>query len=367
MKILHIITSLDTGGAEKLMVDLLPRLQENEVEAELAIFDGTRTPFYEDLEKRGVKVIPLSNNSVSSPLHIIRLMRLLPKYDIVHSHNGWCQLYVAIASIFCKATLCTTEHSNTNHRRRWKWYKQIDRWMYVRYKKIICISDAVKANLHKEVGVKEDKLKVVYNGIDVGRYANATPIEEYLKYNKNKKLVVMVAGFRKMKDQDTLIKAMALLPESYELWLAGDGERRAEIESLVASLNLENRVKLLGVRTDLPSILKTADVVVMSSHSEGFGLAAVEGMAAGRPVIASNVPGLAEIVAGAGLLFEHADPQSLKTLIEEVCSDKEYYERVADKCQERAWQYDISSMVKSYITVYKEITNSKYEKISDKT
>lgn len=352
MKVLHVITSLDTGGAEKLMVDLLPRLKERDVEVDLAIFDGTRTPFYDLLEKSGVKIIPFSADSYTSPLHIFRLAKLLPQYNIVHAHNGWCQLYVAIASLFSKATLCTTEHSNTNHRRHWGWYRQIDRWMYRRYGRIICITEAVKKNLRMEVGVAEDKMTVVNNGIDVEKYTNAKPIASIAENKQNKKIILMVAGFRKQKDQDTLIKAVALLPDDYVLWLAGDGERRSEIEKLIKDLNIGEKVNLLGVCTNLPSLLKTADIVVLSSHSEGFGLAAVEGMAAGKPVIASNVPGLSEIVEGAGLMFPATNAEELSKLIMQISSNEQLYQKVSIQCKERASRYDISIMVDRYKEIY---------------
>ena len=90
MKILHVITSLRTGGAEKLMVDLLPRMKERGHEVDLCVFDGVRTPFYEELEHRGVKVIPLGH-SVYSPLNIGKLIKLMQGYDIVHTHNTACQ------------------------------------------------------------------------------------------------------------------------------------------------------------------------------------------------------------------------------------------------------------------------------------
>ena len=86
MKILHVITSLRTGGAEKLMVDLLPRMQREGHQVDLCVFDGVRTPFYEELEHYGVKIIPLGN-SVYSPLHVFRLIPLLHQYVVVHAHN----------------------------------------------------------------------------------------------------------------------------------------------------------------------------------------------------------------------------------------------------------------------------------------
>ena len=103
MKILHIITSLRTGGAEKLMVDLLPRLRDFGNEVELLLFDGTQTPFYETLKKEGIKIHHLQiGGSVYNPLNLFRIIPYLKKYDIVHTHNTAPQLFVAIDKIFCK-------------------------------------------------------------------------------------------------------------------------------------------------------------------------------------------------------------------------------------------------------------------------
>ena len=165
----------------------------------------------------------------------------------------------------------------------------------------------------------------------------------------------MVAGFRYQKDQETLIRAMKHLTIDAELWLIGDGARRPIIEQCIKNNKLSERVRLLGVRGDIPSIIKAADVVVQSSHWEGFGLAAVEGMAAGKPVVASNVEGLAQVVEGAGLLFPHGEEVALAKIINELLTNDCYYQQVAEKCTERAQMYDIQKMVDSYNNLYKSL------------
>lgn len=162
----------------------------------------------------------------------------------------------------------------------------------------------------------------------------------------------MVAGFRYQKDQETIIRSFNYLSEEYELWLIGDGERRSMIEQCIKDNKLEDRVLLLGIRSDIPSILKSVDVVVQSSHWEGFGLAAVEGMAAGKPVIASDVEGLAQVVEGAGLLFPLGDDKQLADIIKQLIEDQTYYQQIASKCIERAQMFDIQKMVNAYNEVY---------------
>lgn len=358
MKILHVITTLQTGGAEKLMVDLLPRFKAMGHQVDLCVFNGERTAFYEQLENAEIRIIPLaSKGSVYNPFHMIRLWKLMRNYDVVHTHNTACQLFAAICSVLCSVVLVTTEHNTSNRRRQWKWYARVDKWMYSRYKKVISISDATEANLRDFIGDRIDKIQTIYNGIDVAKYANAKPIDRTsVTDHPERTIITMVAGFRYQKDHETVIRAASHLQEGYEIWFVGDGERRNIIEAYIKEYGVEDRVQLLGIRTDVPSVLKASDIVVMSSHWEGFGLAAVEGMAAGKPVVASDVAGISQVVDGAGILFPHGDEKALAYEIVKLTTDDAYRNEIVKKCQERAMQYDICTMAKNYNKVYKELS-----------
>jgi len=112
------------------------------------------------------------------------------------------------------------------------------------------------------------------------------------------------------------------------------------------------RVKLLGIRSDVPQILKSADVIVMSSHWEGLSLSNIEGMSSGNPFVASEVNGLKEVTAGYGILFPHGDAEALANVIKKLHDDSEYYRQVAERCYQRALQYDIRKMVDAYEQLY---------------
>ena len=358
MKILHVITNLQTGGAEKLMVDLLPRLQEKGNEVELLLIDGTRTPFYESLERQGVKIHSLSmGGKMYNPWRIGQMVHFFRKnkYDVVHTHNTAPQMFAALTKVLCSVVLCTTEHNTSNRRRDLKWYRPIDKWMYRQYNSIICISDQAESNLRTYLTKDSYPICTIYNGIDVDLFTNAKPDITLVNSKGSRKAIVMVAGFRYQKDQDTLIHAMKLLSDDYELWLVGDGERRDVLESLVKSEKVTEKVKFLGLRNDVPNVLKAADIVVMSSHFEGLSLSNLEGMASGRPFIASDVDGLREIVNGYGLLFPHGDAQALASKIEKLANNKEYYDTIACQCSKRAADFDISKMVDGYLKVYNSI------------
>ena len=355
MKILHVITSLRTGGAEKLMVDLLPRMKAEGLEIDLCVFDGVRTPFYEEMEKRGVKVIPLGRH-VYSLANVLKLTRLMRNYDVVHSHNTACQFGVAWGSMFSKAKIVTTEHNTTNRRRSRMW-KMLDRWMYGRYDKIVCISELTMSNLLSHIGEGyRDKCALVYNGIDLSVYGHEGGDKDYAckEGERNIKTVVMVSAFRAQKDQKTLIRAMKLLPDDYVLKLVGGGDYTLinECKELAADLHLQDRVIFMGVRTDIPEILQDADVVVLSSHYEGLSLSSVEGMASGRPFVASDVEGLSDIVGGYGVLFPHGDSRALASAIKRLCEDEKYRDEVVGRCMERAKMFDIKEMADKYMKIY---------------
>ena len=360
MKVLYVITSLRIGGAEKLMVDLLPRLQKAGIDVELCVFDGTETSFKKEFLTTGIPLIEFSKGrNVYSPLNLFSLIKLLRKnnYDIIHTHNTAPQLFGAISSMVCSVVLCTTEHNTSNRRRGSMWYGLIDRWMYGRYSKIICISEKTEKNLRDSLSHFSPKTQTILNGIDTTKYANAFAggID---KIKDNCEIaIIQVAGFRYQKDQKTVIRALKLLPPTAHLYFAGDGDLMAECKKLAIECDVQQRVHFLGVRTDVPQLLKNSDIVVMSSHWEGFGLAAVEGMAAGKPVLATDVDGLREVVKGAGILFNHNDFIDLANKINSLINDDKLYEKISKRCLTRALEYDISKMVKEYKNVYMNILN----------
>ncbi len=356
MKIAHIITSLDIGGAEKLMVDILPRMQSLGHDVELVLFDGTPTIFKQQLLDNGIKITDLGcGGSVYNPKFIFKLRGYFERFDIVHTHNTSPQYFAAVAKMLSigRAKLVTTEHNTYNRRRDIWWFKAIDKLIYKQYNAIIAISKKAEENLVKYLGLSKH-ITTIENGVDIGRYMDAQPLEreDELNISEDVVLITQVAGFRVQKDQDCVIRSLRYLPANVHLAFVGDGERREACEELTAELGFSDRVHFLGLRGDIPNILKSSDIVVMSSHWEGFGLAAVEGMAAGKPTISSRVQGLTEVTEGAGLLFEHSNEQELAEHIVKLINDEEFYNDIASKCIARSKQYDISIMVDRYLAEY---------------
>ena len=360
MRILQVITSLSTGGAEKLVAEISPMLENRGEQVDVLLFDGEETPFKSELEETGIRVMSLSKNAyVYDIRHIFKLIPIIRNYDIVHTHNSACQMYVAIAKTLAHAhcKLVTTEHNTDNRRRHICWFKPIDKWMYRQYDVVISISHKASELLQAYIG-RED-IRTIENGVNVAKFKESAGYTDFSK--DGEAVIAMVAAFRPQKDQDTLIKAMCSLPDNYILWLIGDGERREICEELVSDLKLDGRVCFYGVRTDIPEMLKASDIIVMSTHYEGMSLSNIEGMSVGRPFVASDVNGIHEITDGAGILFEEGNSKQLADEILHLMTDRDYYFRVAEACYQRAKQYDISKMVDQYEKVYKELMDEKVD------
>jgi glycosyltransferase involved in cell wall biosynthesis len=359
IRILQVITSLKVGGAEKLMVDIIPLLRQRGFDVDILIFNGEDTPFKEQLRKDGVRIIELSKDgSMYNPSYIFKLRKIIKGYDIVHAHNTPSQFFVAIANSLIKKhpLLVTTEHNTTNRRRSLKWFHFIDKWLYRQFEIIICISEKARKNLVEYLN-NDNHIITINNGINIGLFSEAQSYSktDLLQVDETVHLITEIAAFREQKDQDTLIRAIAQLTDDYHAVLVGDGPRRIICEQLAKELNISERVHFLGIRSDVARILKTSDIVVMSSHWEGLSLSSVEGMTVGKPFIASDVQGLHEVVEGAGLLFPHGDYSELASLIRSLMDDAKLYQATLEKCYQRALQYDITTMVDGYAGVYRHL------------
>lgn len=365
MKILHIINSLATGGAEKLIVETLPLYNEKGIETDVLLLNGTEYPLYKELqEKNCCRIYSLGKTSVYNPKLIGKIIPYLKKYDLIHVHLFPAQ-YFAIAAkrlSFSKKPFVFTEHNTSNRRIENKWFAFPEKIIYAGYKKVICITAEVKRVLQKHVQLHDQQLEIIENGINLHTLHTAQTIP---KSSINPHLfdhdfvLLQVAGFRPQKDQSTLIRALQHLPEHVKLVLAGDGILRKDCEKLVQDLNLEERVFFLGLRDDIPSLLKSCDVIVLSSKYEGLSLSSIEGMASGKPFLASDVPGLSEVVDGAGILFPQGDDRKLAEEISKLINNKEWSVEVAEKCMNRAENYDIHRMVEDHIQLYQSILSKK--------
>lgn len=300
-----------------------------------------------------------NKKDIYSPKHIFKIRKFLKNYDIAHVHLFPAQYFAVFAKMLsgAKTNLVFTEHNTTNRRINNKLFKPVERFIYSKYQKLVCITQEIY-DIYASYLNSNNKLALINNGVDLSTIKNAMAYKkkELLpQLDDEDKVIIQVAAFRPQKDQGTLIKALQKLPDSFKLLLVGVGECLDDCRKLTAALNLEHRVFFLGQRMDVPRLLKSADYVVLSSHYEGLSLSSIEGMASGKPFLASSVPGLKEIVDGAGLLFEEGDEAGLAAQLQQLDQDPQLYQDVTIKCCARAEQYDIGQMIKKHITLYKSI------------
>ncbi len=362
MKILQVIGSLEAGGAEKLILETIPLYFERGFEIDLLLLNGTEYSFLTELtEQSCCNIYCLGNSSVYNPLLVFKIIPFLKKYDLVHVHLFPSLYWVVLAKLIScsNVKLIFTEHAISNRRRENPLLRKIDKYIYVFYAGIICVAKDIKKTLISHTQLPYTKFYLIENGVNLVNLNRSMPHKKEEISSAlflEDKILIQVAGFKEPKDQITLIRAMALLPNNIKLLLVGDGILKKYCEALVTELQLNKRILFLGMRMDVPQLLKTADIVVLSSKHEGLSLASIEGMASGKPLIASDVPGLTKVVENAGILFPVGDKVQLAKEILELIENPVHYRFVAAACQKRATEYDLNEMVEKHIELYDNLS-----------
>ena len=216
-------------------------------------------------------------------------------------------------------------HHRGWRRLRYRLAGHLYRLRYVSCDAVIAVSKGVADDLVRRpgIGLRARKIRVIPNGVDVDRFARV----EESPASGARPVVLTVANFQPGKGHDVLIEAAARVLgrfPSAEFWLVGDGPERARIESRARAAGIEASVRFLGGRDDIPDLLAAATIVAVPSDLEGFGIAAVEALAASRPVVATTAGGLAEILEHdrTALLVPPGDPEPLARAIESLLTDQ---------------------------------------------
>lgn len=364
MKILQVINRLGAGGAQNLLFSLTKILcaKGHDVTV-LQLVKVSDDIISSKLEEIGVKVITLSyNGSLYSPIYIFKIAKIINLYDIVNVHLFPCFYDVAIAKLLLlsRTPIVYTEHSTHNRRMGRPFFKLLDILFYrVCYSRIIACADIVKINLDKFYPGLQN-VCTINNGIDTKFFNDAKPYgkKELLGVEDNTFIITMVARFAYPKRQDVIIRALSRLPANFHAVFVGSQQNDKgllEAKELAQSINVLDRTHFLYIRSDVPQILKTSDVVVLSSDYEGLSLSSIEAMASATPVVASNVQGLKEIIAGYGMLFPPGNDEQLANHLLELYHDRGTYNRLVNKSIEHSREFDIEIVADKYEKVYKEI------------
>lgn len=338
------------GGAERLVRGLHLGLLEEGVESRVLGLERHE----DDAMDHAVTLGLASSKSVKAFLGIKNYLKNhCQEGDIVHAHLFPSNLYCGFLHKYAKGPLVTTEHSTSNRRRGTMRGRVMDGLIYKAYDRIACISEGTERALVSWMTSCEGKTQVVRNGTKLHfdhffeREASDCPV------------VISVGRLVVAKNYEVALKAVSLLGDiPFEYWIVGEGEERLKLERLIRELDLADRVKLLGYVADPIELLKQADLFLIPSLWEGFGLAAVEAMNAGLPIVASDVDGLREVVGVDGECGMLVDPQSSKIMAEALGR----YLNIPDlrqihgaKAHQRSQQFSEIKIINNYVRFYREI------------
>jgi len=354
MRVLQVISSPSGGGAELISQQIAKGVFSDDFETEIVYFNAA------DLTGE-FKYISL-NISPRNILAVFKLRRifkerLLSNHKlIVHAHLTWPLYYVALASLGLDVKLIYTEHSTYNMRRKIFFLKKIERAIYNRYSKIYCISSGVYDSLAQWLDpFEQDKLEIIKNGGRLFSFLERKNIN-----SEDRVKLISVGSLKNLKGFHTTIKALSLLSKKYRYTIVGEGPEYKSLQKLIGDLDLEGKVELVGWSSDVEQYYHSADIQLIPSKWEGFGLVAVEGMSTGLPVIASNVAGLKEVtnsqLNSVYLVDKFESPQKWAEAIEDMASllpEKSREWAVLSKDQSK--RFGLNKMIKAYKKAYIDV------------
>lgn len=359
IKIIYIIPTLDFGGAERLVVDIVKMIDKNKFEVKIICLKRIGE-IAKDLITAKIPVLVLKQKIGLDFFLLLELIKVLKieKPDIIHTHLFGGDVYGIIAARLAGIKkIISTEHNINYFEGRIK--RLIKKLVYKLALKIIAVSLAVKNYLLTE-GNQENKITVIYNGTDINKFY-AT--KEFVPYSNKKVIIGSVGRLNKQKDFATLISALLLLEiKNWECWIAGDGLRRTKLEKQINNLGLKEKVKLIGWVSDVPQFLRKLDIFVLPSLWEGFGLTVIEAGLAGLPVVASQIDGITEIIDDKenGLLFSPGDSQELASKIEFLLNNADKANRFVNNLQSKIKEkFSLTTMVKQYEKIYLDLMPKK--------
>jgi glycosyltransferase involved in cell wall biosynthesis len=326
VKILHIISSGGMYGAEAVILNLSRTLNEGAHSSVLGVFSNSANPnlqLHEAATKKHTEshLIPCKGQIDRTVAASIRNLAARTNADIVHAHGYKADIYTYAALGRSTTPLVSTCHTWYDNDLFVSLYGMADRMVLRSFAAIVAVSDEVKLRLLK-AGVREDKIHLVENGIDLRPFDNATPSLQEGSTPGHSPTVGLIGRLANEKGVDIFLRAAArVLVElpSTKFVVVGEGPDRDKLESLIDELKIRDSVLMLGRRDDMPSVYASLDIMVSSSRQEGLPIAILEGMASRRPIIASAVGAVPTVVLDGhtGVLLP---PESIEALASEIAN-----------------------------------------------
>jgi glycosyltransferase involved in cell wall biosynthesis len=345
VKVLHIHRIGGIGGSERHLLTLLPALAERGVDVRfLGIDDTSRAPdpFYEAL------TVPFVRTSAArdiDPRLALRVRREARKADLVHTHLVHADVYGALGA----RRLVSTKHNDDPFRAGA--FRFVERALARRAFRVIAITEALARFQVERVGLPAGKVEVIHYGLDELPAAwGSNPADDV---RSDARVLLAVCRLEPQKGLDIAVRALPEIRARHpnaELVVLGEGAQRSELEQLASELQVP--VHLLGRVPNVAAWLSRADLLVHPARWEGFGLALLEAMLASKPVVATNVSSIPEIVSDGetGLLVAPDDPAALAAAVTRLLDDPDNYGLLG---RERAKsQFSVARMTDRTLAVY---------------
>lgn len=372
MRILHVITTLDVGGAEVHLLAQVRGQTQRDHSVRLAYLKGNGSLRQEFLAAGAEQVIDVG----SSPRTLIRLWPHLRWAEIVHSHLLKADALTAVAAPLAgrRRGLVSGKHNDEQVLKR-PWVSLAHGLLGRAPRRTIVLSDHVGRFIERYGRVPRERQTRIYYGLDPRPFElqAAAPAQERLQIRRSLGLgegecvFTCVARFAPQKAHDVLLRAFALARERARLTpgaiqprlvLVGDdpfGDGRQRAEALAREMRLGDAVVFAGIRRDVPAVLAASDVFVLASLWEGLGLVFLEAMATGLPVLATQVSAVGEVVLPdvTGILVPPSDPEALAAGMAGLAGDAGLRRRLGAAGRERVRAaFGLERMVEETLAVY---------------
>jgi glycosyltransferase involved in cell wall biosynthesis len=347
VEILQLIPRFEIGGAERLALQLHKVYLRRGFNATILSVAG-RAP---------ADTIGADTLGVDRPQNIIRLVISLKRYlrerkfNVIHAHLIWVQLALLLAgSLPLRPSLVVTVHRTefSFHRKLGKIGLFFDRRLLDKFDSIACISGGVRDYVLDCFPDLKDKVYLAQNGIQV-------PEAKHIPGARRIPVIIAVGRLVRDKRFDVLLQAAALISDlPWKLMICGEGPLRIQLTQHAVELGISDRTEFTGWVDDVQNRMSLSDICVCCSEVEGFGLAALEAMAVGIPVIATAIPGLGEVVAGAGLTVPPNAPNALSEALRRLICNPMERRLLSERGRERAANYSIEKTADAYVRIYRE-------------
>ncbi len=359
-RILHLIHHLRIGGAETLLVELLPRLAEAGFEVHVACLDD-RGPLFAELQRRGIPAHFIGRKRGFDPAALWRLVRLLRdlRIDILNTHSFSAGLWGRIAAVLVRTPhVVTTVHTVAGWSQPLK-QRIGNRLLQPFTDRIVAVSESVQRSLIRQ-GLPHDAIQVIYNGIRIEGFRRSTSVagdRKRLGLNPDGPLIGLIGRCSPEKGGSDWVQMMACLARRdarVQGVLVGNGPEQASWRALATAEGVGDRMRFVGIKTDIVPWLAVMDVLVCPSFQEAFGIAALEAQAAGVPVVATRVDGFLEALHDGedALLVEPGNAAGMAVAVQSLLASNDLAGKLADGGRRNVGRFGINNTAQQYAALY---------------